>query len=61
MVGITCMADKEVLLPHFLFRYAFFLCVKGYDLRPCRDVHNTTATLKPGIAVVLEMTPNDNF
>jgi hypothetical protein len=56
------MADKEVvLLSNFLFRYAFFLCVKGYDLHPSRDVHNTTATLKTDIAMVVEMIPNDNF
>jgi hypothetical protein len=53
--------DEEVLLPNFLFRYAFFLCVKGYDLRPCRDVHNTTEALKTGTAVVVEMIPYDNF
>ena len=62
MVGIACMADEEeVLLPNFLFRYAFFLRVKGYDLHPCRDVHNTTAALKTGIAVVVEMIPYDSF
>ena len=62
MAGIACMADKqEVLLPNFLFQYAFFLCVKGYDLHPYRDVHNTNATLQTGRAVVIEMIPNDNF
>jgi len=64
MAGIVCMADEgEVLLPHFLFRYALFLlvCVKGYDLHPCRDVHNMTAALKTTIAVVVEMIPYDKF
>jgi len=62
MVGIAYMADEgEVLLPNFHFRYAFFLCVKGYDLHPCRDVQNTTAALKTGIAVVVEIIPYDNF
>ena len=62
MVGVACMAEEgEVLLPNFLFWYAFFLWVKDYDMHPCRDVHNTTPTLKTGIAVVVEMVPYDNF
>jgi hypothetical protein len=56
------MADEgEVFLPNFLFRYAFFLCVKGYDLHPCRDVQDTTAALKAGITVAVEMIPYSNF